>query len=74
MRQTWRRSRTSHGDYIYFLALEDLEGMLDVVIYSDVYRRSRADLSGPGPYIVEGVVEYDQEKGEPFIRAERITK
>jgi len=74
MRQTWRRSQTGRGDYVYFLALEDLEGMLDVVIFSDVYRRSRADLSGPGPYIVEGVVEFDQEKGEPFIRAERVYK
>jgi DNA polymerase-3 subunit alpha len=72
MRQTWRRSRTVRGDYIYFLALEDLEGMLDVVIYSDVYRRNRAELSGPGPYIIEGLVELDEEKGEPFIKAERI--
>jgi len=72
MRQTWRRSRTRRGDYVYFLALEDLEGMLDVIIYSDVYRRYRSELSGPGPYVVEGLVELDQEKGEPFIRAERL--
>ena len=41
MRQTWRRSRTTAGDYIYFMALEDLEGMLDVVILGEVYRRNR---------------------------------
>jgi len=28
MRQTWRRSVTTRGDYIYFMAMEDLEGML----------------------------------------------
>jgi DNA polymerase-3 subunit alpha len=72
MRQTWRRSRAARGDYIYFLALEDLEGMLEVVIYSDVYRRNRVELTSPGPYIIEGVVELDQEKGEPFIKAERV--
>ena len=71
MRQTWRRSRTTAGDYIYFMALEDLEGMLDVVILGEVYRRYRSALSGPGPYVLEGVVEFDQEKGEPFIRLER---
>ena len=26
MRQTWRRSQTTRGDYLYFLSLEDLEG------------------------------------------------
>jgi DNA-directed DNA polymerase III PolC len=72
MRQTWRRSRTTAGDYIYFMALEDLEGMLDVVILGEVYRRNRSALSGPGPYVLEGVVEFDQEKGEPFIRLERL--
>jgi len=71
MRQTWRRSRTTLGDYIYFMALEDLEGMLDVVIPGEVYRRNRAALSGPGPYVLEGLVVFDQEKGEPFIRLER---
>jgi DNA polymerase-3 subunit alpha len=74
MRQTWRRSVTTHGDYIYFMALEDLEGILNVVIFADVYRSSRAAFSTPGPYIVEGLVELDREQGEPFIRAERVTK
>ena len=27
-----------------------------------------------GPYVLEGVVEFDQEKGEPFIRLERVWK
>ncbi len=72
MRQTWRRSPTTRGDYIYFMSFEDLDGMLDVVIFSDVYRRSREALSTAGPYIVEGTVEFNPEQGEPFIRAERI--
>jgi DNA polymerase-3 subunit alpha len=72
MRQTWRRSRLAGGDYIYFLALEDLEGVVEVVILGEIYRRHRPALSRPGPYLVEGVVELDEEKGEPFIRAERV--
>ena len=72
MRQTWRRSLTTRGDYLYFLSLEDLEGMLDVIISSDVYRRCRSELSGHGPFIIEGSVILDSEKFEPFIRAERI--
>ena len=72
MRQTWRRSRTTSGDPLYFMALEDLEGMLDVVITSAVYRQSRTALATPGPYVIEGLVERSREQGEPFIRAERI--
>ncbi len=72
MRQIWRRSRTTRGEAIYFMSLEDLEGMLDVVITAEVYRRSKAALSTAGPYVVEGQVELDRQRGEPFIRAERI--
>lgn len=72
MRQIWRRSITTRGEYIYFMSLEDLEGMLDVVITGEVYRRSKAAFSTPGPYVVEGRVDLDTQRGEPFIRAERI--
>lgn len=72
MRQIWRRSRTTRGEAIYFMSLEDLEGMLDVVITAEVYRRSKTALSTGGPYIVEGRVDLDSQRGEPFIRAEKI--
>jgi len=72
MRQIWRRSRTTRGDYIYFMSLEDLDGMLDVVITSDVYQRSRAALTTAGPYVVEGRVVMDHQRGEPRIHAEKI--
>ncbi len=71
MRQTWRRTRTAKGGYLYFMALEDLDGMLDVVISGEVYQRHRTAFSGPGPYVLEGTVELDTRRGEPFIRAER---
>jgi len=72
MRQIWRRSRTTRGDYIYFMSLEDLEGMLDVVITSEVYQRTRTALSTGGPYVIEGRMDLDSQRGEPFIRAERV--
>ena len=72
MRQTWRRSQTARGDYIYFMALEDLEGMLDVIIFSQVYRRHRAALRETGPHVIEGVVEFNPHSSEPVIQAERI--
>jgi DNA polymerase III alpha subunit len=72
MQQTWRRSATRQGDAIYIMSFEDLDGMLNVMITPDVYHRSRSEISARGPYIVEGTVELDQERGEPFILASRI--
>jgi DNA polymerase III alpha subunit len=72
MRQTWRRSHTEQGEPVYFLGLEDLEGLLDVVIDAEVYRRHRSTFEGAGPYVVEGQVEIDEVTGEPFIRASQI--
>ena len=72
LRQTWRSSQTTTGNNIYIMALEDLDGYLDVVIYPDIYRQSKTALSNPGPYIIEGYIELDEEKGEPFIRANKI--
>ena len=60
MRQTWRRTRTVKGDYLYFMSLEDLEGMLDVVISGDVYQRHRTALASHGPYVLEGRVEWNE--------------
>jgi DNA polymerase III alpha subunit len=72
VRQTWRRSRAHHGDYIYFMALEDLEGMLDVIIPAKVYARCRNALRTSGPYLIEGVIAYNEERGEPALYAENI--
>jgi DNA polymerase-3 subunit alpha len=72
MRQIWRRFTNYRGERVYYMSLEDLEGMIDVVISASVYRRSQEQFSGRGPYIVEGTVELDEDSGEPFMRAERV--
>ena len=72
VRQIWRRSLTTRGEAIYFMSLEDLEGVLEVVITSEVYRRSKTALSTPGPYIIEGRVELNNQRGEAYLRAEHI--
>jgi error-prone DNA polymerase len=74
MRQTSHRSRTAKGDLMMFLTLEDLSGALDVVICPDVYRRSRELLSSSVPVLVTGMMEMDESRGEPFLKAERVAK
>ena len=74
MRQIWRRYSSPSGDPIYFMSLEDLEGMLDTVIYSGVHRRYRAELTGTGPYILEGVLERDEASGEPLLKVDKVMR
>lgn len=57
------------------MALEGLEGTLDVVLLDDNYRRSKSAMKdSAGPFFVEGVMGYDPQRGEPTLRAERVER
>lgn len=76
IRQTWQRSRTVRQDSgrmesIYLMAMEDLDGMIEVVIPNEVFKRYRPVFSGNVPFIIEGEVGLDEAAGEPFIRGEK---
>lgn len=72
IRQISHRSRSSTGDVIRYLSFEDLEGMLDIAVYPDVYRRFRALLADNRPLIIEGVIEQEANHDEPVLRAEKV--
>jgi DNA polymerase III alpha subunit len=56
-----------------FLTLEDFDGMLDVILFPAVFRYTRKEVfSENRPLIVEGVMETDSEREDPFLRAERV--
>jgi DNA-directed DNA polymerase III PolC len=74
VRQSGHRSRTAKGEAMMFLTLEDLSGMLDVVLFPDAYRQARSFIHGSEPILVTGVVEMDVTRGEPLLRAERVEK
>jgi DNA-directed DNA polymerase III PolC len=71
VRLIWQQRRTKNGEYIYLMDLEDLEGMLLVVIPEDLHRRQRNVFSPVDPFIVEGEVSLEGRFNEPAIRAER---
>jgi len=71
MRQGWRSSQAEAGERLHVMPFGDLEGSIEVVIPSAVYRRYREEISARYPLVVEGEVELDAETGEPFIRAGR---
>ena len=72
VRQTSRRSRTAKGDLMLFLTIEDLHGTLDIILFPDVYRIASSFLDSNPPLLITGVMEIDKERGEPYLRAEKI--
>ncbi|MEN4098859.1 MAG: DNA polymerase III subunit alpha, partial [Anaerolineaceae bacterium] len=72
VRQSIHRSRTSTGEWMAFISIEDQEGMLDLVVFPGAYRRYRNVLSSSAPFIAEGVVELDEARSEPYLRVERV--
>jgi len=74
VRQTSRRSRTAKGEMMMFLSLEDLSGMLDVILFPDVYRAAQALIDLSVPLLITGVIESDASRTEPFLRAEKVAK
>ncbi len=74
MRMTSHRHKNSQGQWMMFLTLEDLEGMLDAVLLPDVLNKYRFEISGPGPLLVTGTIELDPGRGEPTLRAEKIER
>jgi DNA-directed DNA polymerase III PolC len=74
VRQTSHRSRTARGESMLFLTLEDMAGTVDVIVFPDVFRGARSLLSDNLPLLVTGLMEMDTSRGEPFLRAERVTR
>ena len=74
LRQSGHRSKTAKGESMMFMTLEDLSGMLDVVLFPDAYRRSSQAVHSSGALLVTGVVEVDEGRAEPLLRAERVAR
>jgi DNA polymerase-3 subunit alpha len=73
VRQTSHRSRTAKGESMLFLTLEDLQGTLDAILFPDAYRAAKSIVGTSAPLLVTGVMEMDAERGEPYLRVERVT-
>jgi DNA-directed DNA polymerase III PolC len=74
VRLSGHRSRTAKGETMMFLSLEDLAGMLDVVLFPDVYRQARGFVHSSEPLLITGMVEMDANRGEPLLRAEKVSR
>ncbi len=53
---TSRTVRTKGGGLMRFLTVEDAEGLVECVLFPDVFRRLAAHLRGNGPFVLGGIV------------------
>jgi len=63
---------TKKGDRMGFLTLEDREGILEVVAFSDTFPQARALLDRDEPLVVFGKVQHD-EKGSKLVASRILT-
>lgn len=54
---TSKRVKTSKGEIMKFLSLEDLTGTFEAVIFPDVYQNCAEMTLSMGPYLIEGTVD-----------------
>ncbi len=66
-----RRVLTARRESMKFLTLEDPDGIIEVVLFPNVYRRYGALLQTRGPFQITGVVQ-SRVKGEANLIAEKI--
>jgi hypothetical protein len=55
-----------------FLTVEDLQRTLDAILFPEVYRQARGSISATKPFLLTGIMEMDTERGEPFLRVEKV--
>jgi DNA polymerase III subunit alpha len=73
MRQTLRRFRNRNHQMMCYMNIEDLEGSLQVIINSALYKRFYHFLSETGPFLIEGVIEHDADRNRTRMIAENIS-
>jgi DNA polymerase-3 subunit alpha len=64
-----RRSKSADGNYFLSLVVQDLTGMVEVVLYPDIYKMCLYELN-PNGMMIEGIVKSDD--GTARVIAQRI--
>ncbi len=67
---TMRRAVTRNREYMKFITLEDRHGVVEVVLFPEVYRRYGAGITEAGCYLAEGRVE--EQHGAVNLVADRV--
>jgi DNA polymerase III alpha subunit len=71
MLEAARVTRTSRGEAMMFLTLDDEQGLFEVTVFPDACRALRGRMDGHGPYVVSGTVE--DQYGSLTVSAREVT-
>jgi DNA polymerase III subunit alpha len=74
LRQSSRRSKTSKGETMMFLNMEDQNATLDAILFPDAYRQGHHLVSSTSPFLITGVIEMDASGQEVYLRAEKVER
>jgi DNA polymerase III alpha subunit len=72
VKQTVQRFFSYKGEPFHILELEDMEGVLPVMMDTVFYQQHRRWLSSSTPFMVEGMLVSSPTTGEPVLRAKSI--
>ena len=72
IQQTLQRVQGSQDESLYALEMEDLDGLVTVLISRELYRRHRQILRSHEPLLVEGKVVYEPKLGEAVLLAREV--
>ena len=70
IRLIWHRFWGEDG-VTYSMLGEDAEGALDTIIPGRIYERYRGVFKNSGPYLLDGLLEVNQETNEPYLLVEQ---
>jgi DNA polymerase-3 subunit alpha len=56
-----KETTTKKGDRMAFLTLEDLNGVVEVIVFSDLYKKSALALKGDDPLFIKGRIDAGEE-------------
>ncbi len=59
---------TKKGDRMAFVTLEDMKGVVEVIVFSDVYNKSKDLLIDENPVLVEGVLDRGEDTNKVIAR------
>lgn len=60
IKRALKEINTRKGERMAFLNLEDLKGIIEVIVFSDVYRQCRDALNSDDPLLIKGTVSKDE--------------
>jgi DNA polymerase III alpha subunit len=68
---TSRRAPTKDGRYLKFATIEDKHGLMEAVLFPEVYDKYGKTLKGHGPFKITGTIQ-SRVKGESNIIVESV--